>query len=113
MQYQEKVCEREVGAAVSGLIVRHNNRHLGTLDAGEARERLVSGSISFSEFVDQVGDDFRELLDFMTEHDLHPGRPGEVLYHIENHPLGSGRGTLRSQLRHLYALGSRRSHRSA
>lgn len=112
MQQQEKVCEGEVEAAVPGLIVRHNNRHLGTLDEGEARERLVLGSISFSEFVDQVGDDFRELLDFMTEHDLHPGRPGEVLYHIESHPLRSGRRTLRSQLRYLYALGSRRSHRS-
>lgn len=94
------------GGTPSGLIVRHTSRRLGSLEPSEARERLISGSISFSEFVDQVGDDFRELLEFMTENDLHPGRPGEVLYCIERDPPPPGRQTLRSQLRHLYATGS-------
>jgi hypothetical protein len=95
----------ELGAAATSLIVRHTSRRLGSLEPDEARERLILGSISFSEFVDQVGDDFKELLEFMTENDLHPGRPGEVLYCIERScdasaPL-DGRA-LRGQLTRLY-----------
>jgi len=93
----------EIAESPPSLIVRHTSRRLGELGPREARERLISGGISFSEFVDQVGDDFRELLEFMTENDLHPGRPGEVLYCIETTPRLSGRRTLRSQLRRLYA----------
>ena len=92
-----------------GLIVRHTSRKLGALAPEEARERLISGSISFSEFVDQVGDEFRELLEFMTENDLHPGRPEEVLYCIERTPHIPGRRALRSQLRHLYSPRHRRA----
>ncbi|MDQ5829668.1 MAG: hypothetical protein M3324_07360, partial [Actinomycetota bacterium] len=58
-----------IGDIVPGLIVRHTNRRLGKLEPCDACERLISGSISFSEFVDQVGDGYRELLDFMMEHD--------------------------------------------
>jgi hypothetical protein len=93
----------EVEAASPGLIVRHTSRRLGALAPEEARERLISGSISFAEFVDQVGDGFRELLEFMTENDLHPGRPGEVLYCIERNSHTAGRRDLRMQLKHLYA----------
>lgn len=98
----------ELEGVSPGLIVRHTSRRLGFLAPEEARERLISGKISFSEFVDQVGDEFQELLEFMTENDLHPGRPGEVLYCIECNSHTSGRRALRSQLRHLYAPEHRR-----
>ena len=87
-----------------GLIVRHNNRRLGELGPAEASGRLISGQISFSEFVDQVGDGFRDLLEFMTEHDLHPGRPDDVLYCIEYHAGATEKETLRGQLAELYEL---------
>ena len=86
-----------------GIIVRHTNRRLGKLEPCEACERLISGRISFSEFVDQVGDGYRELLDFMMEHDLHPGRPEEVLSCIDCHADLSDRDVLRSQLEYLYS----------
>ena len=74
-----------LGDIAPGLIVRHTNRRLGKLDPCEACERLISGRISFSEFVDQVGEEYRELLDFMMDNDLHPGRPEEVLFCIDCH----------------------------
>jgi hypothetical protein len=86
-----------------GIIVRHTNRRLGKLEPCEACERLISGSISFSEFVDQVGDGYRELLDFMMEHDLHPGRREEVLFCIDCHAGLYDREVLRSQLDYLYS----------
>lgn len=89
-------------AVAPGLIVRHTNRRLGKLDSYEACKRLISGSISFSEFVDQVGEDFRELLDFMMDHDLHPGRPEDVIYCIECYARLSDRSLLRHQLEELY-----------
>ncbi len=89
---------------IPGLIVRHTSRRLGKLEASEACERLISGKISFSEFVDQVGEDFRELLDFMMEYDLHPGRPAEVLYCVDCHADLHGRDALRVQLGRLYRL---------
>lgn len=98
----------EVECVSPGLIVRHTSRRLGYLAPEEARERLISGKISFSEFVDQVGDGFRELLEFMMDNDLHPGRPGEVLYCIECNSHTSGRRALRSQLKRLYAPEHRR-----
>jgi hypothetical protein len=98
----------DVEGVSPGLIVRHTSRRLGSLAPEEARERLISGKISFSEFVDQVGDGFRELLEFMTENDLHPGRPEEVLYCIECNSHSPGRRALRSQLKHLYAPEHRR-----
>ncbi len=85
-----------------GIIVRHTNRRLGKLSAYEASERLISGGISFSEFVDQVGEGYRELLDFMMEHDLHPGRPEDVLYCIDFHAEAYERATLEAQLSSLY-----------
>jgi hypothetical protein len=91
---------------IPGLIVRHTNRRLGTLEVPEACERLISGKISFSEFVDQVGEGFRELLDFMTEHDLHPGRPDEVLYCVDCDGDLCRRNVLREQLGRLYRLGA-------
>ena len=96
-----------VADIVPGLIVRHTNRRLGELAPCEACERLVSGSISFSEFVDQVGEGYRELLDFMMEHDLHPGRPVEVLFCIECHAEVHDRDVLRSQLEGIYSLHAR------
>ena len=101
---RERVITEEAGAGdiIPGLIVRHTNRRLGKLDACEACERLISGKISFSEFVDQIGNRYSELLDFMTEHDLHPGRPEEVLFCIDCHAGLSVRGVLRSQLCRLY-----------
>jgi hypothetical protein len=87
---------------IPGLIVRHTNRRLGRLEIPEACERLISGKIAFSEFVDQVGENFRELLDFMMEHDLHPGRPEEVLYCVDCYANLQGRRTLRDQLQSLY-----------
>ncbi len=85
-----------------GIIVRHTSRRLGDLEPCEACERLISGSISFSEFVDQAGDGFRELLDFMTEYDLHPGRPEDVVFCMDCHADPVERMVLRSQLEHLY-----------
>ncbi len=92
-----------IGDIIPGLIVRHTNRRLGKLEPCDACERLISGSISFSEFVDQVGDGYRELLDFMMEHDLHPGRPEEVLFCIDWHANLLERAVLRSQLEYLYS----------
>ena len=98
--------KEELGAGdiVPGLIVRHTNRRLGKLEVPEACERLISGKISFSEFTDQVGEDFRELLDFMMEHDLHPGRPDEVLYCVDCYADLCRRSALRTQLGKLYSL---------
>ncbi len=88
---------------VPGLIVRHTNRRLGRLQPCEACERLISGGISFAEFIDQVGDGYRELLDFMMDHDLHPGRREEVLFCIDCYCDDSySRTVLRSQLDRLY-----------
>jgi hypothetical protein len=92
-----------LGDIAPGLIVRHTNRRLGKLDAYEACERLISGRISFSEFVDQVGEEYRELLDFMMDNDLHPGRPEEVLFCIDCHAGLCDRTLLRSQLECLYS----------
>jgi hypothetical protein len=96
--------ELGVEGIVPGLIVRHTNRRLGKLEVSDACERLISGKISFSEFVDQVGEGFRELLDFMTEYDLHPGRPDEVLYCVDCYANLYGRNVLRTQLGRLYYL---------
>lgn len=93
---------RGIEDIVPGLIVRHTSRKLGNLDDYEARECLISGRISFSEFVDQVGDDYQEILEFMTEHDLHPGRPADVLYCIECYAGAAERHGLLAQLRRLY-----------
>jgi hypothetical protein len=98
--------ELGVEEIIPGLIVRHTNRRLGKLEMPDACERLISGKISFSEFVDQVGESFRELLDFMMEHDLHPGRPAEVLYCVDCHAAICTRAILRAQLGRLYRLGS-------
>src|ERR671933_2963028 len=96
--------ELGVEEIIPGLIVRHTNRRLGKLETPEACERLISGKISFSEFVDQVGEDFRELLDFMMEYDLHPGRPAEVLYCVDCYAEFCCRDILRSQLGRLSRL---------
>jgi hypothetical protein len=92
-----------LGDIAPGLIVRHTNRRLGKLDPCEACERLISGRISFSEFVDQVGEEYSELLDFMMDNDLHPGRPEEVLFCIDCHAGLDDRIILRSQLECLYS----------
>jgi len=64
---------------------------------------LISGGISFAEFIDQVGDGYRELLDFMMDYDLHPGRREEVLFCIDCYCDDSySREALRSQLGGLY-----------
>jgi hypothetical protein len=94
--------EMGLGDIAPGLIVRHTSRRLGKLDACEASERLISGRISFSEFVDQVGEKYRELLDFMMDNDLHPGRRKEVLFCIDCHAGLYDRNVLRSQLECLY-----------
>jgi hypothetical protein len=39
----------------------------------------------------------------MMEHDLHPGRPEEVLFCIECHAGLCDRAVLRSQLEYLYS----------
>lgn len=96
--------ELGVKEIIPGLIVRHTNRRLGRLEEPEACERLISGKISFSEFVDQVGESFRDLLDFMMEYDLHPGRPEEVLYCVDFYADLYGRRSLRAQLQRLYRL---------
>jgi hypothetical protein len=93
----------DIGDIAPGIIVRHTNRRIGHLEPLEACERLISGRISFSEFVDQVGDGYRALLDFMTDHDLHPGRPEEVIYCIGTRAEGCERQFLRMQLEDLYA----------
>ena len=92
-----------IGDIAPGIIVRHTNRRLGKLELCDACERLISGRISFSEFVDQVGEGCRELLDFMMEHDLHPSRPEEVLFCIDCHAGLYDRAVLRSQLEYLYS----------
>ena len=92
-----------IGDIAPGIIVRHTNRRLGKLEPCDACERLISGRISFSEFVDQVGEGYRELLDFMMEHDLHPGRPEEVLFCIDCHAGLDDRAVLRAQLEYLYS----------
>ncbi len=92
-----------LGDIAPGIIVRHTNRRLGKLEPCDACERLISGRISFSEFVDQVGEGCRELLDFMMEHDLHPGRPEEVLFCIDCHAGLYDRAVLRAQLEYLYS----------
>ncbi|HEU4492713.1 MAG TPA: hypothetical protein VFR69_00890 [Rubrobacteraceae bacterium] len=92
-----------IGDIAPGIIVRHTNRRLGKLEPCDACERLISGRISFSEFVDQVGEGYRELLDFMMEHDLHPGRREEVLFCIDCHAALDARAVLRSQLDYLYS----------
>lgn len=99
--------EEFVGARgnIPGLIVRHTSRRLGRLTDAEACGRVISGEISFSEFVDQVGDGFRELLDFMMEHDLHPGRPAEVLDCVGCYANLPERRLLLDQLRGLYLAG--------
>jgi hypothetical protein len=96
--------ELSVEEIIPGLIVRHTNRRLGKLEVTDACERLISGKISFSEFVDQVGEGFRELLDFMMEYDLHPGRPDEVLYCVDCYAEFCCRDVLRTQLGRLYRL---------
>jgi hypothetical protein len=68
---------------------------------------LISGRISFSEFVDQVGEGYGELLDFMMEYDLHPGRPRDVLYYIDFHARSRDRTALQSQLSALYSQQSK------
>jgi len=45
-------------------------------------------------------------LDFMMEHDLHPGRPGEVLYCVDCYADLCCRSALRTQLGRLYSLSS-------
>ena len=92
-----------IGDIAPGIIVRHTNRRLGKLEPCDACERLISGRISFSEFIDQVGEGYGELLDFMMEHDLHPGRPEEVIFCIDCHAGLYDRVVLRSQLECLYS----------
>lgn len=98
--------ELGVEEIIPGLIVRHTNRRLGRLEVSDACGRLICGKISFSEFVDQVGEDFRELLDFMMEHDLHPGRPEEVVYCVDCYADCCCRSTLKTQLADLYRMGA-------
>ena len=95
------------GEVSPGIIVRHTSRKIGELDACEACGCLIEGRISFSEFVDQVGEGYRELLEFMMEHDLHPGRREEVLFCIECYvPSFRLRALLRRQLDLLYRNGA-------
>ena len=103
--------ELSVEDIIPGLIVRHTSRRLGRLELPEACERLISGNISFSEFVDQVGEDFKALLDFMMEHDLHPGRPEEVMFCVDCHAELCCRDTLHDQLRDIYRLGAQNTRR--
>jgi hypothetical protein len=94
--------EAGAGEVAPGFIVRHTNRRLGKLDLCEACDQIIGGKISFSEFVDQAGEGFRELLEFMTEYDLHPGRPAEVLFCVDCYAGPRERTLLRSQLDCLY-----------
>ena len=98
--------ESGIEEIIPGLIVRHTNRRLGTLEVSDACGRLICGKISFSEFVDQVGEGFRELLEFMMEHDLHPGRPDEVVYCVDCYAEFCYRDILKSQLADLYRMGA-------
>lgn len=102
--------ELSIEEIIPGLIVRHTNRRLGRLELSDACGRLIRGEIAFSEFVDQVGEGFRELLEFMMEHDLHPGRPGEVVYCVDCYAELCYRETLRSQLSDLYRMGAAYAH---
>lgn len=105
---EETAVAGDVGDIVPGLIVRHTSRRLGKLGVCEACSRLVGGTIAFSEFVDQVGDGYREILDFMMEHDLHPGRPEDVLFCIEQHATAARRTRLIAQLGEIYENGKHR-----
>ena len=91
---------------IPGIIVRHTNRRLGRIEVSDACGRLICGKIAFSEFVDQVGEGFRELLDFMMEHDLHPSRPDEVVYCVDCYAEFCCRDTLKTQLGTLYRMGA-------
>lgn len=92
----------ETGDIVPGLIVRHTSRRLGNLEDREACERLISGSISFSEFVDQVGDGYQEILDFMMDYDLHPSRLEEIVFCIDCYAEPEQREALIAQLGQIY-----------
>ena len=98
--------ESSIEEIIPGLIVRHTNRRLGRLEVADACERLICGKISFSEFVDQVGGGFRELLEFMMEHDLHPGRPEEIVYCVDCYAECWCKDTLMAQLGDLYRMGA-------
>lgn len=93
----------ETGDIVPGLIVRHTSRRLGNLDDCEACERLISGRISFSEFVDQVGEGYQEILNFMMEYDLHPSRLEEIVFCIDCHAEPEERDALITQLGQIYS----------
>jgi hypothetical protein len=101
--------ELNVEDIVPGLIVRHTSRKIGNLSVDEARQKLISGEISFSEFVDQAGEDYREILEFMTEFDLHPGRPQEVLHCIDCYAVERNKPVLQDQLARLYGVESRQA----
>ncbi|CAN5574254.1 MAG: hypothetical protein ACR2N0_18830 [Rubrobacteraceae bacterium] len=88
---------------VPGLIVRHTSRRIGNLDDSEACERLVSGSISFSEFIDQIGDGYKEILDFMMDHDLHPSRLEDIVFCIDCHAEPEEREALITQIGWIYS----------
>lgn len=99
----------ETGDIVPGLIVRHTSRRLGNLDDCEACERLISGSISFSEFVDQVGEGYQEILNFMMDYDLHPSRLEEIVFCIDCHAEPDNRDALMSQLGQIYSYDRRQA----
>ncbi len=88
---------------VPGLIVRHTSRRLGNLEESEACERLVSGSIAFSEFVDQVGEGYQDILNFMIDYDLHPSRLEEIVFCIDCHAEAEERDALITQLGQIYS----------
>lgn len=96
--------ELKVEDIAPGLIVRHTSRKIGNLSLEEARRKLISGQISFSEFVDQAGESCREILEFMTEFDLHPSRPQEVLHCIDCYAPERNKGILQSQLARLHGV---------
>jgi hypothetical protein len=101
--------ELNVEDIAPGLIVRHTSRKIGDLTPEEARRKLIAGEISFSEFVDQAGPEYREILEFMTEYDLHPGRPQEVLHCIECYAAGREKERLKRQLARLYDTEDRKA----
>lgn len=101
----------ETGDIVPGLIVRHTSRRLGNLNDGEACARLISGSISFSEFVDQVGEGYKNILDFMMDHDLHPSRLDEIVFCIDCFAEPEERDPLVSQLWQIYSHDRRQAVR--